>query len=599
MKKAFIRIIFLLAGLNVMVYSQIEFYGEFSKRIELVEKRLNNDSPYELDLVVQDVARVPENKRRFEEYEGDISGRILGAWSSMARITDERPTKLDSIAERVLQYQHPEGYFGINQKIIGWDYWGRQIFGHGRLLLGLVEYYKLSGDERFLESAKKLGAYLVKAVPELTTTHEGNPWTDTRRTVDWSNSDSNRRHFVKTHQTSILEGLVSLYKIAPDPDLLKTAEYLVSLFPEFGTYHSHSYMNTMVGMVMLYQVNQDHELLHKILDIYWQKILPKGIRMDGAVCEFFPDDERTEGCSLTDWVRLNLYLWDVTHEAVYLDQVEQCWLNSLYYHQTANGAFGHAFLTHEGYGDRYSESWWCCLMHGLYAFADIAERCVVRDNETLYINFYTSLDLKSTDTIMDEIKIETEYPEKGKVKIELSALTNNRSVCKVRIPDWVEDYNISVNGKAVDAKRDNGYLVLNGEWNTNDIIELSFENGLRFVDGAGNNIQDRRSIDEITEPVYFFHGPMLLMIDNNINNQFPNYINLDIKKAYTEHKNHEPQYTFPAANKSGEFKVVMVPLKDETWNDKWTDEWKNFIRNGETPIKRHDIKIKQKIKKVE
>ena len=51
--------------------------GELARRIELTQARLQAEHPFTIDLVLQDVARKSGNQRRFEEYEGDISGRIL------------------------------------------------------------------------------------------------------------------------------------------------------------------------------------------------------------------------------------------------------------------------------------------------------------------------------------------------------------------------------------------------------------------------------------------------------------------------------------------------------------------------------------------
>ena len=75
----------------------------------------------------------------------------------------------------ILQYQTQEGYFGRDQRPDGWDYWGRQTFGHGRLLGGLVQYYRLTEDESVLAAAKKLGNYFISSINVWTSSHEENP----------------------------------------------------------------------------------------------------------------------------------------------------------------------------------------------------------------------------------------------------------------------------------------------------------------------------------------------------------------------------------------------------------------------------------------
>ena len=173
--------------------TNVQLDGDLARRIALTERRLQSH-PFDLDFIVQDVARTEGKRRRFEEYEGDVSGRLLGAWSYISRLTDRHPARLDSVAAGVLQHQSPEGWFGIDQRGDNFDQWGRQNFGHGRLLVGLVQYYKLSGNPAAIIAAEKLGDYFVATIPGWTTAYEEHPWKKSGK-IDWKSSTSNRLHF--------------------------------------------------------------------------------------------------------------------------------------------------------------------------------------------------------------------------------------------------------------------------------------------------------------------------------------------------------------------------------------------------------------------
>ena len=67
--------------------TNVQLDGDLARRIALTERRLQSH-PFDLDFIVQDVARTEGKRRRFEEYEGDVSGRLLGAWSYISRLTD-------------------------------------------------------------------------------------------------------------------------------------------------------------------------------------------------------------------------------------------------------------------------------------------------------------------------------------------------------------------------------------------------------------------------------------------------------------------------------------------------------------------------------
>ncbi|MBN1480863.1 glycoside hydrolase family 127 protein [candidate division KSB1 bacterium] len=589
---------FLLAAGPLEYPQKVNPGGELEHRVRLTEKRVQHQ-PFDLDLLVQDVARKPDLQRRFEEYEGDVSGRTLGCWSYLARLLGEHPQKLDDLFEEIVQYQSSDGYFGQDQKKIDWDYWGRQTFGHGRLLGGLVQYYLLTQNQRALESAIKLGDYFVRSIPEWTITHAENPWTDHEKWVLWHDAQSNRRHFVKTHMTSILESLMMLHDINPKPEYLAAGTALVDLFPDFGHYHSHSYMNSMTGMAMLYARTGDREVFKRLTNLYWQDIMQHGYAIDGGMREWFPDDHRTEGCSITDWIRLNVAMWSITQEAVYLDEAENAWYNGLNFHQTANGAFGHALCSPTGYEAEYSEAWWCCTMHGLWAYADIINCATVAGDDHLWFNFYAPLSFEIKNARFETI---TAYPQEGHITILCSAGGTTTLANHLRIPKWAEDFDIKINGEQISGIISDGTFTFQHAWKNGDKLELNLPLTLRLVDCRGNNVLKRRSLGDHIYGVSFFYGPLLLGADTKHNHSMPDEI------LFVEHKNYRipgqagafslpnAHFMIPAVSNNFQSATILVPISEQTGYQEWTDAWRNFERNGEKPILREAVQIVHKVR---
>ncbi len=579
----------------------VKLFGELQQRVRLTEKRFMHP-PFDLDLIVQDVARKPELKRRFEEYEGDVSGRTLGSWSYMSRLLGERPAKLDSIFEQEIKYQSDVGYFGEDQKKLNWDFWGRQTFGHGRLLGGLVQYYLLTHDERALQAATRLGDYFVRSIPAWTSAFADNPWTNRNDWVEWKSSTSNRQHFVKTHMTSILESLMMLYDINPGQAYLDAGKKLVELFPEFGQYHSHSYMNTMTGMAMLYGRTGDHDVFSRLYKLYWQDVIRRGWQIDGGIREWFPSDRRTEGCSITDWIRLNLYLWEITQNAVYLDEAENAWFNALNFHQTANGAFGHAICNPNGYESGYSESWWCCTMHGLWAYADLVNFAAASIDDELWFNFYApiSFDL-NVGGGEARFRIETNYPSAGLIRIKYTSKEKASVATHLRIPHWAKSFVVSLNGKAVKGNFRRGVFSFEHAWKNQDVLQIELPISLRIVDERGQSLLDRRSLSDTPYDGYFFYGALLLGVDKKNNRDYPSEIQFDASKNYRKSGGQASfstnvRFMLPAMYNGWESTVTLAPISEITGHQAWTDEWRNFIRNGEKPIERTAVRIRQRIK---
>ena len=72
------------------------------------------------------------------------------------------------------------------------------------------------------------------------------------------------------------------------------------------------------------------------------------------------------------------------------------------------------------------------------------------------------------------IKQETEYPDNGRIRFILNQNSEIESGFAVRIPGWLDEYAIRLNGKDVDAKEKNGYIYFYKKF-SNDIIELLFD----------------------------------------------------------------------------------------------------------------------------
>jgi hypothetical protein len=116
--------------------------GDLAARYQLtLDRVLKGDAPaYTPDFLLADVK--PQPVRRFTEYSGDLSGRYIGALSTAARVYGQTFTVLDPLVVRVIALQKRDGYFGVG---FHYDHPTDDdlalLWGNGRLLVGLLEYY--------------------------------------------------------------------------------------------------------------------------------------------------------------------------------------------------------------------------------------------------------------------------------------------------------------------------------------------------------------------------------------------------------------------------------------------------------------------------
>ena len=66
----------------------------------------------------------------------------------------------------------------------------------------------------------------------------------------------------------------------------------------------------------------------------------------------------------------------------------------------------------------------------------------------------------------------TDYPWSGDVDFTIRCQPQQSFELALRLPDWCGDYHLSLNGAAVDADTQAGYLVLGRRWSDGDTVSL-------------------------------------------------------------------------------------------------------------------------------
>ena len=125
-------------------------------RYELTLQRvLKGDSPaYTEEFLLADVR--PTAGRRFTEFSGDLSGRYIGALATAGQVYGAKFPSLDGLVQKVIACQKPDGYFGRS-----FDYKKPTdddlalLWGNGRLLVGLVEYYRVKPSPEVLTACRE------------------------------------------------------------------------------------------------------------------------------------------------------------------------------------------------------------------------------------------------------------------------------------------------------------------------------------------------------------------------------------------------------------------------------------------------------------
>jgi DUF1680 family protein len=443
---------------------------------------------YTPDFLLEDIHATPG--RRFTEFSGDVSGRWIGALASASAGYGTPFPILDDVVHRVIAAQHPDGFFGsafhYDQPT---DRDLALLWGNGRLLVGLMEYYSLTKDPATLASARKLGDFLIRIGPQF----------NSRKMAD----DFGAAHFASSYicWTQQTEGLAALYAVTHDDRYKDLCAAISERIERRPSDHVHGYLCSLRGTVDLYQATRDTTHLRRV-EAAWLDVMHSGdVLVTGGVPEAWsPKRLRTEGCAECDWLRLNLSLWRATGNPKYLDTAEHTLFNEFSMNQFSTGDFGHATLDESGIPQMVSvRAWWCCTLHGLRTFPDIHRNAFRSAGQELFYD----LPVDSTFTRAGlRVEAKSNLAHNGTVQLKVMQAPAGQKLT-LRQPAWAQSIRIEPNKRAVDG------LTLSGI-TTGDIITVSYS----MKQNESSSPDGKRKL--------FTYGPWLLGAPSALN---PGYFN--------------------------------------------------------------------------
>lgn len=494
----------------------IPIHDELETRIKMVTNRIAfGDEPrLTEDFLLACVTLDPQFSRRFTEYSGDQCGRYLSAFSRIE--VPGNPVNLKNLADKIILTQKADGRFGNDQlnfddpmKLEGKHM--ALLWGNGRLLTGLMDYYVTSKDPAILQSAIKLGNFMLKTA-----------------------SSCSQKDVVEKFKTmgamgyicftQITDGLVKLYENTSDKNYLLSASTIYPLLPPLGNQHSHGFLNTLLGVMRLYQATKEKQHLEYVEKIYQKVLDAPDFLISGGVPEFFDANgtnpgSRDEGCSEADFIMVALELWKSTGKMKYLEEAEYCLYNELMYNQFDSGDFGsHPIRKNFGFevGTAAGRCWWCCDYHGLQAMLEAQKIIVTSDNGRKLVNMYAYSKYRDADLAVTLSKVSG---ERGTYALLIDSSKKTSTVIALRIPSWSKNISLMLNGKIINGKKQNGYLLVDQIWTKGDLLKIGLDYQLKLT------TPDRHtySITEIPaalKKAALQYGPYLLSADERYSPSF-------------------------------------------------------------------------------
>ena len=394
----------LLAGLGAPA-SPLRAEGDLEARLRLSAARLSQPD-YGIGTILAD--KVEPN------WPGDVQGRLILAWTSLAEATGREPPQLAKLVAGLPATFNERGYLGplLDPKAID----EQQLSGHGWLIAGLCRYAEYSGDPRPLAWARRMIQEL--ALP-LRGSYSRYPRTPDERNraggaVGQLTGRINNGWKLSTDigcAYILLEGLVTAYHAMPSPELAGLIDEAGDAFlaTDVVAVQAQAHASLCAARnLLLYDrlTGLRHGWLPKI-EAFYRLYRGRAMTENEANWNWFGRPSWTEPCAIVDSFLLTLELWRITGRPAYLEDAHRIFYNALGYGQKPGGGFGCDAFNRDGGLALSNRHWnvpWCCNMRGACGLAGAAAaRAEWRAGEgALFLPFYSNGSIRQAGWELEE-----------------------------------------------------------------------------------------------------------------------------------------------------------------------------------------------------
>jgi DUF1680 family protein len=538
-------------------FSQVNVTDQFWKpKIDKVATKTLEACIYQTETAtprIRNFERVARAKG--EEHEGIFydDSDVFKALEAMAYSLKTHPSeamekKCDEWIDKIAAAQQPDGYLNTWYTLKGLqdrytDMSMHEDYNAGHMIEAGVAYYNATGKRKLLDVCIK--------------------WADHFGAI----FGPGKKHWVTGHQELEL-ALVKLYKVTNNIAYLNLSDWLLS---ERGkklakgytwtdwkdtayaqdvvpvkeqkeiTGHAVRAMYMYTGAADVAAQTGDTAYL-KAMRTVWEDVVYRNMYITGGIGSAgsnegfsvdydLPNEQAyCETCASVGMVFWNQRMNALTGNAEYMDVLER----SLY-----NGALDGLSLSGDRFfygnplasrGQHQRREWFgtaCCPANIARMVASLGNYIYAYSNNSVYVNLYvgsnTSFNLKSGQV---GLKMETNYPWEGKVKINIDPVKKSAFSLQLRVPGWmvdriapgglyavkqegdngvnvVLDPTVLINGKKVNYTIKNGYMVIDRVWQKGDQVEFEFPMDIKIVEARTELKQDQGRIALQRGPIVY------------------------------------------------------------------------------------------------
>ncbi len=374
-----------------------------------------------------------------------------------------------------------------------------------KVLAGLVDCYELTGNEKALTVASKLGDWVYS------------------RTSTWS--AATQATVLNVEYGGMNDVLYQLYSHTKSPDHLSAAHSFdeMTLFDPLYSgqdvlngKHANTTIPKIIGALQRYMVlGGGEEYYLQVAENFWEIVVNNHTYITGGNSEWehfgeagILDAERTncncETCNTYNMLKLSRELFKITGNPKYADFYERTFINAILSSQNPETGMTTYFQPMAtGFFKVYSSAdnhFWCCTGSGMESFSKLDDSIYFQDGSSLYVTRYTTSSVTWKGLTLTQ---EASLPN-----VTLTVSGSGTGDIVLRIPDWcAATPTVKINGEQISNTAVNSYLRLSRTWSDGDTIELILPMEITY-----QVLPDNETV------VAFQYGPWVLSANLGMNN---------------------------------------------------------------------------------
>ena len=438
--------------------------------------------------------------RNFEVAGGSVEGKFDGiyfndsdvykvvegaAYSLWVHPDPELDKYLDDLIAKIALAQQKDGYLNTYFTLVEPDKrWSNlpvmhELYCAGHLFEAAVAHYRATGKRNLLDIAIKFADYIDSVFGE-------------DRLIGVAGHEEIELALVKLYEVTGEKRYLGLAKFFIDKKGLKGTEYNQDHLPVRQQSeivgHAVRAMYLYAGVADVAKYTDDSALM-ATMDRIWADVTQRKMYITGGIGpsghnEGFtvPYDLPNESAYAETCAAIGMALWNyrllLLHgQSKYADILERVLYNGSISGVSMDGDKFFYVNPMTSRGNHHRQPWFgcaCCPTSFVRFIPQIPGYIYATSTDGIWVNLYISSQTKVKIGNVDvEFSQETDYPWFGNVKMTVKPSVNAVFGVNMRLPDWCNSVKISVNGQLFDAKSsDNGYININREWRSGDIISL-------------------------------------------------------------------------------------------------------------------------------